>query len=112
MYVLSHLPAVLDLIVRGGIFQLLGRLCELYPEVMTCHSEGLIKIMAGTLKLENGKKKPDMPVIGGCLKGLCSYLINFTQSVSEGEGEGGREGGEEGKEGGREGGVSHSNREV
>ncbi len=70
MYVLSHLPAVLALIVRGGIFQLLGRLCELYPEIMTCHSEGLIKIMAGTLKLENGKNNPDMPVIGGCLKGL------------------------------------------
>lgn len=29
-------------------------------------------------------KKPDMPVIAGCLRGLTSYLTNFTQSVEEG----------------------------
>ena len=29
-------------------------------------------------------KKPDMPVIAGCLRGLASYLTNFTQSVEEG----------------------------
>ena len=74
--------------VRGGIFQLLGTLCELYPEFMTCHSERIIDIFMRTLKSEmlaKTKKKPDMPVIAGCLKGLCSYLVNFSQSVSEGE---------------------------
>jgi len=29
-------------------------------------------------------KKPDMPIIAGCLRGLTSYLTNFTQSVEEG----------------------------
>ncbi|XP_022778667.1 DNA-dependent protein kinase catalytic subunit-like isoform X5 [Stylophora pistillata] len=29
-------------------------------------------------------KKPDMLIIAGCLRGLTSYLTNFTQSVSEG----------------------------
>ena len=30
-------------------------------------------------------KKPDMPVIAGCLRGLTSYLTHFTQSVEEGQ---------------------------
>ena len=29
-------------------------------------------------------KKPEMSVIGGCLRGLNSYLVNFSQSVTEG----------------------------
>ena len=28
--------------------------------------------------------KPDMPVIAGCLRGLGSTLVNFTQAVDEG----------------------------
>ena len=28
--------------------------------------------------------KPDMPVIAGCLRGLGSILVNFTQAVDEG----------------------------
>ena len=80
-------PVMTSYLVRGGIFQLLGTLCEVYPEFMTCHSERLIDIFMRTLKSEMGtkaKKKPDMPVIGGCLRGLCSYLVNFSQSVAEG----------------------------
>ena len=34
--------------------------------------------------LSKSKKKPEMTVIGGCLRGLCSYLTNFSQSVAEG----------------------------
>ena len=34
--------------------------------------------------LSKSKKKPEMSVIGGCLRGLCSYLTNFSQSVAEG----------------------------
>ena len=30
-------------------------------------------------------KKPEMSIILGCLRGLCSYLVNFSQSVAEGE---------------------------
>ena len=29
-------------------------------------------------------KKPEMAVIGGCLRGLNSYLVNFSQSAAEG----------------------------
>ncbi|KAK3728491.1 hypothetical protein QZH41_002352 [Actinostola sp. cb2023] len=29
-------------------------------------------------------KKPDMTVIAGCLKGLTSFLVHFTQTVEEG----------------------------
>ena len=28
--------------------------------------------------------KPDIPVIAGCLRGLGSTLVNFTQAVDEG----------------------------
>ena len=28
-------------------------------------------------------KKPELPVISGCLKGLTAYLHSFTQSASE-----------------------------
>ncbi len=73
--------------MKGGIFHLLGRLCDLYPEVMTRYSDRLIDIYMRTLKSEMGakSKKPDMPVIGGVLKGLCSYLINFSQAASDGD---------------------------
>ena len=29
-------------------------------------------------------KKPEFLVIGGCLRGLSGYLVNFTQSMEEG----------------------------
>ena len=74
--------------VRGGIFQVLGTLSEVYPEVMVSMSDRLVDIYMKTLKTEmlskQQKKKPDMPVIGGCLRGLCSYLTQFSQSVAEG----------------------------
>ena len=78
---------LLLLLVRGAIFLLLGKLCELYPEVMTPHSEGLISVFVRTLKsemLSKTKKKPDLSVIGGALRGLCAYLVNFSQSAAEG----------------------------
>ena len=31
------------------------------------------------------KKKPEMAIVSGCLRGLSSYLINFTQSAVEGD---------------------------
>jgi len=38
--------------VRGGIFQLLGTLCEVYPEHMATYSERLVGIYMRTLKAE------------------------------------------------------------
>ncbi len=73
--------------VRAAIFNLLGKLCELYPEVMTCHYERLIDIYMRTLQSEmvtKAKKKLEMPVIAGVLRGLRSYLVNFSQSAEEG----------------------------
>ena len=34
--------------------------------------------------MQSKTKKPEMAVIGGCLRGLNSYLVNFSQSVAEG----------------------------
>lgn len=55
---------------------------------MVAMSERLVDIYIKTLKSEmlskQQKKKPDMPVIGGCLRGLGAYLTQFSQSVAEG----------------------------
>ena len=75
--------------VRGGIFRVLGKLCEVYPECMVSMSDRLVDMYVKTLKAEmvskQQKKKPDMPLIGGCLRVLTSYLTQFSQSVAEGE---------------------------
>ena len=52
-------------------------------------SSRLVDIFMKTLKTEmvtkqQQKKRPDMPVIGGCLRGLSAYLTQFSQSVAEG----------------------------
>jgi DNA-dependent protein kinase catalytic subunit len=51
-------------------------------------SDRLVDMYVKTLKTEmvskQQKKKPDMPLIGGCLRGLTSYLTQFSQSVAEG----------------------------
>ena len=51
-------------------------------------SDRLVEMYIKTLKTEmvskQQKKKPDMPLIGGCLRGLTSYLTQFSQSVAEG----------------------------
>ena len=73
--------------MRGGIYQLLGTLCEVYPELMVGHSGRLVEVYVRTLRSEmlgKGSKKPEMSIIGGCLRGLCSYLVNFSQSFTEG----------------------------
>lgn len=75
--------------MRGGIFEVLGTLSEMYPECMVPMSDRLVDIYMKTLKSEmlskqQLKKKPDMPVIGGCLRGLSAYLTQFSQSVAEG----------------------------
>ena len=47
----------------------------------------LVDIYVRTLRAEmmgKANKKPEMSIIGGCLRGLCSYLVNFSQSVAEG----------------------------
>ncbi len=74
-------------VVRGGIYQLLGTLCEVYPELMVGHSGRLVDVYVRTLRSEmlgKGSKKPEMSIIGGCLRGLCCYLVNFSQSFAEG----------------------------
>ena len=50
--------------VRGGIFQLLGTLCEVYPEHMVTYSERLVGIYMRTLKAE-------VCVYVWCMCGVC-----------------------------------------
>ena len=78
-----------DTAVRGSIFEVLGTLSEVYPECMVPMSNRLVDIYMKTLKSEmlskqQLKKKPDKPIISGCLRGLSAYLTQFSQSVAEG----------------------------
>lgn len=72
--------------VKCWLYTLLGTLAEVFPEHMISQSDRLVSIYVSVLKSEmtSKTKKPDMPVIAGCLRGLTSYLTNFTQSVEEG----------------------------
>lgn len=72
--------------VKHWLYSLLGTFAEVFPELMLSHSDRLVSIYISVLKsqMSSKAKKPDMPVISGCLRGLTSYLTNFTQSVEEG----------------------------
>ncbi|XP_028413162.1 DNA-dependent protein kinase catalytic subunit-like [Dendronephthya gigantea] len=71
--------------VSYGIYSLLGTLAEYFPEYMVDKADRLVQIYVGVLKAEMRKSgKPDMPVVAGCIRGLDSTLVNFTQSVNEG----------------------------
>ncbi|EDV28309.1 uncharacterized protein TRIADDRAFT_20924, partial [Trichoplax adhaerens] len=74
-------------VVKSGMYSLLGTIAEKFPEYIMPHAQQLLTIYLNTLKSQmTGKNtKLDMPVIYGCLRGLTSYLYNFTQSVEEGK---------------------------
>ncbi|XP_065180580.1 DNA-dependent protein kinase catalytic subunit-like [Sycon ciliatum] len=92
--------------VQGGLYHILGCIAETFPVQMLPYSERLISIYVKVLQKEMlgskasaggggggassaagaggfTNKKPDMPVIAGCLRGLSSYLTNFTQSMED-----------------------------
>ncbi|KAK7506702.1 hypothetical protein BaRGS_00002177 [Batillaria attramentaria] len=71
--------------VKGNIYTLLGVLSEVYPEYVTMYSERLVGLYVNALKAEmtSKTKKPEMPIIAGCLQGLTAFLVNFTQSADE-----------------------------
>ena len=64
--------------VRGNIFVLLGTLSELFPEDMDKYAARLGEVFLRTLKAEmKGSRKPDMPVIAGCLKAVTAFTSKF-----------------------------------
>ncbi|CAH1795617.1 unnamed protein product, partial [Owenia fusiformis] len=71
--------------VRRNIYALLGMICEVYPSEMIKYNEKLLRIYLQTLNQEmKTSKTVKWGVIAGCMEGLVSYLVNFTQSASEG----------------------------
>ncbi|XP_072042850.1 DNA-dependent protein kinase catalytic subunit-like [Amphiura filiformis] len=72
--------------LKHGIYELLGVIAEVYPEVMLPYSEKLLKIYLTMLnqQMTSKTRKPELTVIAGCMLGLKHYLVNFTQSVEEG----------------------------
>ncbi|XP_065059919.1 DNA-dependent protein kinase catalytic subunit-like isoform X2 [Rhopilema esculentum] len=71
--------------VRGALFNINGVIAEKFPEHSTSNAERFGTICLKTLKQQMVvSKKPEFLVIGGCLRGLAGYLVNFTQSMEEG----------------------------
>ncbi|XP_048248370.1 DNA-dependent protein kinase catalytic subunit-like [Haliotis rufescens] len=72
--------------VKANVYQLLGVISEVYPELMANYSERLVGLYVNALKaeMESKTRKPELTVIAGCLEGLTAYLVNFTQSAEEG----------------------------
>nr|QOY44576.1 DNA-dependent protein kinase catalytic subunit [Alvinella pompejana] len=71
--------------VQQRMYQLLGVIAEMYPELMVRHADRLVNMYVVTIKKQMTSKtsKPDIPLITGSLKGLCHLLVHFTQSAEE-----------------------------
>lgn len=66
--------------MKGEILHVLGIMSETFPVEFTGRSATLLQVYLSFLKSNmRGTRKPDMPVIVGCLKGLSSFLVHFTQ---------------------------------
>ncbi|GFR68847.1 DNA-dependent protein kinase catalytic subunit-like [Elysia marginata] len=72
--------------VKASIYNLLGVIAEVYPDLMTLYEDKLVGLYVGALKAEMTAKtkKAELPVIAGCLEGLTAFMVNFTQSIQEG----------------------------
>jgi len=56
----------------------LGTLSELFPVDLDKHAARLGEVFLRTLKTEmKSSRKPDMPVIAGCLKAITAFTSNF-----------------------------------
>ncbi|GFO12449.1 DNA-dependent protein kinase catalytic subunit, partial [Plakobranchus ocellatus] len=72
--------------VKASVYNLLGVVAEVFPDLMIAYEKRLVGIYVGALKAEMTAKtkKAELPVIAGCLEGLTSFMLNFTQSIQEG----------------------------
>jgi len=64
--------------VKASILQLLGYLCESYPEAMSTKASQLLQIFLDSLHKQFKSDKPDMKVISGGIQGSTSLLVNFS----------------------------------
>uniref|UniRef100_A0A663MNQ6 DNA-dependent protein kinase catalytic subunit n=1 Tax=Athene cunicularia TaxID=194338 RepID=A0A663MNQ6_ATHCN len=72
--------------VLEKIYELLGVLGEVQPSDMINNSEKLFRAYLGELKTQmtSATRRPKLPVVAGCLRGLVALMYNFTKSVDEG----------------------------
>uniref|UniRef100_A0A8C0EK33 DNA-dependent protein kinase catalytic subunit n=1 Tax=Bubo bubo TaxID=30461 RepID=A0A8C0EK33_BUBBB len=71
--------------VLEKIYELLGVLGEVQPSDMINNSEKLFRAYLGELKTQmtSATRRPKLPVVAGCLRGLVALMYNFTKSVDE-----------------------------
>ncbi len=64
--------------MKASILQLLGYLCESYPEAMSNKASQLLQIFLDSLHKQFKSDKPDMKIISGGIQGITSLLVNFS----------------------------------
>lgn len=64
--------------MKASILQLLGYLCEAFPEAMSPKSAQLLQLFLDSLHKQFKSAKPDMKVISGGIQGTSSLLVNFS----------------------------------
>lgn len=66
--------------VKGQVLHVLGIMSETFPVEFTGRDATLLQVYMSFLRANmQGSRKPDMPVIVGCLRGLLCFLVHFTQ---------------------------------
>uniref|UniRef100_A0A3Q2XVH6 DNA-dependent protein kinase catalytic subunit n=1 Tax=Hippocampus comes TaxID=109280 RepID=A0A3Q2XVH6_HIPCM len=71
--------------VLGIIYELLGVVAEVHPSEMANYSDKLFKAYRGELKeqMTSTTKEPKLIVVAGCLRGITSLMVNFTNATEE-----------------------------
>ena len=64
--------------LKSDILELLGLLCEIFPERMFDKSNTLLQLYLSTIQKEFTADEPKMQIIAGSLTGLTSLLIHFS----------------------------------
>jgi len=74
-----HHEAKFPSTVKANILQLLGMIAQHYPSIVSMDAEQLIRIFVRVADYElfQTKKKPELLLVSGALKGLNSFLFSF-----------------------------------
>jgi hypothetical protein len=74
--------------VKAGILEVLGKLAECFPQEIVAleKSQNILYLLFESLNKQFKATKPDLQIIAGGLKGLNSFLVNFTPQLESGMG--------------------------
>ena len=73
--------------IKGNILDILGTLAEYYPDEISSldKQKNILYLLLEGLNKQFKSNKPDLQIIVGGLKGLNSFLVNFTPQLNTGK---------------------------